>query len=236
MTVPSLLLSVLVSNAFGLELRQSGDDVVIVRVEPDSPAREVGFRPGAIITAIDGQPVRSIAEVLRLFSPGAVVEVETPFFEPATVRYSHRFGLLGFGNLVSGQNESRSAWLGGTYGYGLTESVWLLAGFGYIPVGRKEFVDGREAWGLLFGVELEQPIYDRVSAFARVALGPNISWYDSFRWTLEPVTAVGHVGARYWFLDLFFSLGWGPAQAINVGGGISLVLPFNERDSEAGSL
>jgi serine protease Do/serine protease DegQ len=64
------------SRAFGLQARSGA---VISRVEPGSPADKSGLRPGDVVTAVNGRPVRGSADmrnVIGLQRIGEVVEME----------------------------------------------------------------------------------------------------------------------------------------------------------------
>lgn len=54
-----------VTGDVGLDVRLLGDDLVVVQVEPGSPADSAGIRPGWILDAADGDSVRPLLTRLR---------------------------------------------------------------------------------------------------------------------------------------------------------------------------
>jgi carboxyl-terminal processing protease len=62
------------THGVGLDLRVIGNQAVITRIEPNSPAARAGLRPGYVLRSIDGHSMRSILGMLRLealFDPSA---------------------------------------------------------------------------------------------------------------------------------------------------------------------
>jgi carboxyl-terminal processing protease len=51
----------------GMDVRPIGDEVVITRVKPSSPADQAGLRPGDIIHSVDGATVQQIVEENQFF-------------------------------------------------------------------------------------------------------------------------------------------------------------------------
>lgn len=63
------------AQAFGIEANRGA---VIAQVVPDSPAEEAGLREGDVVTAIDGEPVESAADLrnqVGLLQPGRTIEL-----------------------------------------------------------------------------------------------------------------------------------------------------------------
>jgi S1-C subfamily serine protease len=60
----------------GLLVKDGPDGVLVGGARPDTPAARAGFRPGDVVEQVDGQPVRTSADVARLAAALAVRPVE----------------------------------------------------------------------------------------------------------------------------------------------------------------
>ncbi len=221
---------------YGIEISEVDGGLVIISVAAGSRAEKEGILVGSRVTSVNGLPVDDLGSLRAALKTGRAITLTLE--DPSAARFSarrapHRLSLLIFGNAVSDQTNSRSAWLGLTYGYQVIDHLWALLGLGYVPVGKTPFVNGRNAFAALLGLELELPFAARWSALLRALAGPAIPWSNGSgsvfgipRWRIEKVMAVGQLGVRWGVLGIFASLGFGPAEGFNAGGGLSVNFSF----------
>lgn len=227
-------------DAYGIRIESRTEGLVITAIAADSPAEREGLRVGARVVRVNAIPVESIAQVRRLVGAGPVdLTVEGPEETGGPRRALHRVSALAVGHALTGQDESLSAYLGLAYGVQALPRLWLIASLGYVPVGKKPFVDGRNATSILGGAELEVALDDDLwFGFVRALGGATIPWGGrrvlvfgpvAPRWTIETLTVFGHVGARAAGFEFFLAGGHGPAEGVNLGLGFAFELTFGER-------
>jgi hypothetical protein len=210
----------------GLGVKEVGGVLLVARVLPGSAAEDAGFLPGERLVALDGSRLAGLRDLearLETHSGGDRLRLDH-----APVRDPHRIGAMAIGAALTGQSNTESGWIGGFYTHELNDWVsWVIAG-GYAAVGARPFY-GRNVFVPGVGLEFTVPITKGLSGLARGFAGVDLPVGEGVvpgMWPLEPVTLSTHLGARYFFLEAFLSVGLGPARGANVGLGVAISLGF----------
>jgi len=169
-----------VFSVFGREVT----DPRVDQVTPDSAAAGAGFLPGDLITAIDGVPIETFADMQRIVSSAAdrtlsmtvlrdgaeLTLVATPRFKEVTDRFGNtqRIGLLGIARSATSENMRRERFSPPAAFLEASKETWYVVArsLGYIY----EVVIGRQDAGQLGGPLRIAQVSGQVATLGLLAL------------------------------------------------------------------
>lgn len=207
----------------GADLAEVEQEVYVAEIRSGGRAERSGLLPGQRLLAIDGQAIRTLADVEGILGErqdgrGLVLQVEDQ--GGGIGRPRARLGLRGTGIPITGAQQVLAAWVGPQVDLRLAGGWWLGLGVGYVPLGRQAFVDGVNVAMPQLALEYEGHLWSTFWGFARGLVGANLKITGSPLYQVTPVTAGAQVGLRSWMIELHLHLSLGPAEGLNLGAGV----------------
>lgn len=223
-----LLIFGAVRPELGVDLVQGDDGVYVRAVVPGTAAARAQLEPGQRLLAIGGEPVPDLASVERVLAALDSTRGLSLVIDDGPLSRGPPPRLRGVARATflpkSGAARVLSAWLGGAVELRIVNRAWIGLAFGYVPLGRQAFVDGRNVLSLLLSVEYEVPLVAPLLGFGRLILGPELALSGVTSYRVEPLLLGLELGIRAFGLELHAHGGLGPAEGFNFGGGVGYAL------------